>query len=71
MMSRVVAMIFVFLKEEDESSEGNTYEDLLLYLQKAAEKKEAVPKMSKIELLIKESSREKAYYLLKCIQDCR
>ena len=38
-MSRVVAMIFVFLKEEDETGEGNTYEDLLLYLQKAAEKK--------------------------------
>ena len=39
MMSKVVAVIFVFLKDEGESNEGNTYEDLLLHLQKSAEKK--------------------------------
>lgn len=47
-----------------------TYEDLILELEKAYYKKEAVPKMDKIELLLKQSPREKVYYILKCIQEC-
>ena len=45
-----------------------TYEDLILELEKAYYKKEAVPKMDKIELLVKQSPREKVYYILKCLQ---
>ena len=47
-----------------------TYEDLILLLQKSSYRKEAIPKIDKVELLIKQSSREKVFYILQSIHEC-
>ena len=47
------------------------YEVILNYLHFSYYKKSKVPKLESIQVFIKESSREKVYYLLKSLKLCR